>query len=186
MKALLVVIVALAGATAAILVATRESEQGIQRSAMRDPFRRPPAPHDQLPRKVFRDELLETRRIAVYERGRHKAGLYLGRRRAGGRCLILVTDQAGAGSCDSGRFRVPVALTVSYGLHYASGRARGDVRSLVVVGTHGRRHRIWVSPFGGFIYRCRAFSGCAASVRSIEAYNDKNQYVGAHRLPGGS
>ena len=83
-------------------------------------------------------------------------------------------------------FRVPVALAVTYGLHYAAGRARGDVRSVVVVGPRGRRHRIRVTPFGGFIYRCRAFSGCGASVRSIEAYDDKNRYVGAHRLPGRS
>jgi hypothetical protein len=154
---------------------------------MHDPFRRPPSPHDRLPGNlVIRDDLVETRRIAVFERDRRRAGLHLGRTRKAGRCLLLVTDQAAAGSCDSARFRVPVALTVMYGLHYAAGRARGDVRSLVVVGTHGGRHRIRISPFGGFIYRCPAFSGCSTSVRSIEAYNDKNHLVGAHRLPGRS
>jgi hypothetical protein len=185
-KPLVVLIVALPAAGAALLIASRDSERGPGRSAKHDPFRRPPEAHDHLPRDVLSDELLETRRIAVYERNRHKASLYLGKTRRYGRCLVLVTDGATAGSCSSGRFRVAVPLTVSYGLGYASGRARSDVRSVVVVGTHGRRHLLRISPAGGFIYRCPAFSGCSASVRSIEAYYDKSQYVGAHRLPGTS
>jgi hypothetical protein len=132
------------------------------------------------------DDLVETRRIAGYERGTHKARLYLGKTRTNGRCLVLVADGAGGGSCDSGRFRVAVALTVTYGLHYAFGRARNDVQSVALVGTRGRRHPLRISPAGGFIYRCPAFSGCDASVRSIEAYNDKKHLVGAHRLPGTS
>jgi hypothetical protein len=76
------------------------------------------------------------------------------------------------------------AITLSYGLGYASGTVRSDVRSLTVIGTSGRRHQVPVSPGSGFIYRCPAFAGCTASIGSIEARNAEGRLVGSDSLQG--
>jgi hypothetical protein len=173
--------VALGTAAAAVLLANRDSQVGHRPVA--DPFRRPPTPSDRLPAwKPLDDEFLATRRIAVYERKGRTAGLYLARTRTLGRCLILVAGQAAGSSCNPHGYRIS-PLTVMYGLHYASGIVRNDVRSVIVVGTNGRRHRIRVSPGGGFIYRCPAFSGCIASIRSIGAYNGDGRLVSGDPVP---
>ena len=182
--AALVVVTVAIGAAVGALVASRKSQVEIDRSTVADPFHRSPRRTDRLPWELLRDEhVLATRRIAVYARRSRSAGLYLARTRRAGLCLVLVADRVAGASCNSSLARRPVALTVMYGLHYVSGVVRSDVRSLVIIGTRGRRHRIGVGTGGGFIYRCPAFAGCIASVRSIEAYNGAGRLVGGHSLP---
>jgi hypothetical protein len=175
------------GAAAVAVVAFLESHSATDGAKIGDPFRRPPTPSDRLPAwKPAGDQVLATRRIAVSAQSDRSASLYLARTRSHGLCIVLVAGHAAGGSCNSSVLGPPRALSVMYGLHYASGVVRGKVRRVVVTGTGGRRHRVHVSAEGGFIYRCPAFSGCQASVRSIEAYDRRGGLIDADALPGRS
>jgi hypothetical protein len=147
-----------------------------------DPFQRPARPSDRLPRSfdhmlMRKGGVARSRRIAVYNRNRHSASLYLVRTSRASLCAILVTEHAAGGGCYAGRHLLP--LEAMYGLHYAAGTVGARVATLLVLGTHGRRHRVPVTDEGGFIYRCRAFSGCTASVRSITAYDERGHVIGS-------
>jgi hypothetical protein len=182
--AALVVLTVATVAAAAALITSRDSQVRTDHGTVADPFRRPPTPSDRLPAWMsLGNEALATRRIALHARNGRKAGLYLARTRGRGLCIVLVASQAAGGSCYSRRPMITQAIRLMYGLGYASGIVRSDVRSVTVIGTRGRRHRLQVSPAGGFIYHCPAFGGCTASVRSIEAYSGDGRLLGSDSLP---
>jgi hypothetical protein len=172
-----------AGTLVAFLV-FHDPKAGLEGAAASDPFARKARASDRLPGWLA-DRVIASRRIGVYARADQAAALYLARMSdKRGLCLILVSKGAAGGSCSPRLLAGGQAITVMYGLHYASGRVRSDVRSVVVVGTRGRHHRVEVHAGGGFIYRCPAFAGCTASVRSIEAYSDHGRFLGSDALPG--
>ena len=180
----LVLLTVAIGVAAAIRL-TSDSQRGTNQGSLADPFSRPPTPSDRLPVwKPLGAKVLATRRIAFYARNGRTAGLYLARTGGHGLCIVLVAGQAAGGGCGPRRPEITQAIRLQYGLGYASGIVRSDVRSVIVIGTSGRRHRVHVSQAGGFIYRCPAFGGCIASVRSIEAYNGDGRLVGSDSLPG--
>jgi hypothetical protein len=53
----------------------------------------------------------------------------------------------------------------------------------MVIGAGDRRCRVQVRPTAGFFYRCRAWSGCTSSLRSLEAYDGDGHLVCSDSLP---
>jgi hypothetical protein len=184
LKAKVVAIATVIVAIVVVLLIVRDrhpERQGVSAN----PFAREPRPIDRLPGWLLRRRVLASRRIGVYEQEGHRAALYLVRvDDEPGLCLMLVSVGAAGGACSPRLLSGELAIMgLSYGNHYASGRVRSDVRSVVVVGTRGRRHRIPVHTGGGFIYRCPAFSGCTSSIYSIEAYGADGRRLGSDAIP---
>lgn len=95
------------------------------------------------------------------------ARLYLVRRTNGLLCLVL-RDIGEASSCALSLAPGTVGVAVSRVL---AGVAANDVTRVVVLGRQGKRHRVKLTRDQGFIWDCRAYSGCSAVTAGIEAYN---------------
>jgi hypothetical protein len=95
------------------------------------------------------------------------ARLYLLRRTDRLLCFVL-RDVGEAASCASSLPLGTVHVTLSRVL---AGVAANDVTRVVVIGTRGRRHTVKLTRDHGFIWDCRAYSGCSSVTVGIEGYN---------------
>ena len=140
-----------------------------------DPFSRPATADDTLPAwlTLSRERVLASRRVRVYQAANRSATLYVARTASRAFCTVLVANRAAAIGCSDTSW----SRGISYGLNYAFGIAGEDAVSIVVTGTSGRDYHIPVGPLFAFILRCRASSGCGASVRSVAAYDADGRLV---------
>jgi hypothetical protein len=140
-----------------------------------DPFSRRATAEDRLPAwlTLSRERVLASRRVRVYQAANRSATLYVARTASRAFCTVLVANRAAAVGCSDTSW----SRGISYGLNYAFGIAGEDAVSIVVTGTSGRAYHIPVGPLGAFILRCRASTGCGASVRSVAAYDAGGRFV---------
>ena len=135
-------------------------------------FKRAQRAIDVLPASLRRDlRMVESRRVATYRdrRGR-SAAVYVARGR-GRLCVItLQWNGAGAGCSAAHRFLADAKRIAAVSGRLFAGVAANDVSHVVVVGTRGVRHRVSVTPDGGFIFDCRAYNGCTCVLAAVEAY----------------
>jgi hypothetical protein len=160
-------------------------------------FARPATALDALPAKAsFRrgiptqggppQKILATRRIASYTDGRgRRALLYLLRTGAQICEFTFWRDGAGGGCNPKSDFFAARHVVAGSG-HLIAGVVDETVARLVIVGTHGGRHYVTPTADGGFIYDCRAYSGCTGCVIDhLEAFNAAGQRIEADRVTGG-
>ena len=159
-------------------------------------FARPATRFDALPPSPFfkhglrnptgpAEKILATRRIAAYtdSRGR-RALLYLIRTSKQICEFTFWRGGAGGGCNDAASFFAGRHVVAGSG-HLITGVADDSVTTLVVVGTHGGRHRVTPTSDGGFIYDCRAYSGCTGCVVDhVEAFDSAGQRVEVDRVTG--
>jgi hypothetical protein len=80
---------------------------------------------------------------------------------------LIDRDREGI-TCTS-RSSLPTLFVMSGRL--LSGVAGNEVARIVVVGTHGVRHTVRLTRDKGFIWDCRAWSGCSSVIAEIQAYD---------------
>ncbi|HET8741424.1 MAG TPA: hypothetical protein VFM41_02285 [Gaiella sp.] len=152
-------------------------------------FERPATARDRLPQRNFRwfqqqgTRLLEVREVARYREGRgHLRRLLVARGvDAEGRsvtCQILLQAYGmGSGCSPSRTFFAPGRLVAASAGRLLSGIVSGNVARVEIVGTHGRVHSVALTPDGGFIWKCRAYNGCACVVAELRAYDASGRLV---------
>jgi hypothetical protein len=78
-------------------------------------------------------------------------------------------DRDREGTTCTSRSSLPTLFLMSGRL--LSGVAANEVARIVVVGTRGVRHTIRPTRDKGFIWDCRAWSGCSSVIAEIQAYD---------------
>jgi hypothetical protein len=96
------------------------------------------------------------------------ARLFLVRRAKGLLCIALLDRDREGTTCASAS-SLPTLFLMSGRL--LSGVAANNVARIVVVGTQGARHTVPLTRDRGFIWDCRAWSGCSTVIAEIQAYD---------------
>ncbi len=111
-----------------------------------------------------------SRRVATYDGGSHRrARLYVLRTARGYTCFAVVFRGVGMG-CNRGALFAHGQRVDAGAGQLLAGIAANEVTRIVVVGSRGVRHRVPLSADKGFIYDCRAYSGCPCAVSWLDAY----------------
>jgi hypothetical protein len=158
-------------------------------------FGRPATPLDALPatapfrsglpgRGGAREQIIAARRIASYTDGRGRRALLYLLRSSYQVCEFTLWQSGAGGGCNpAANFFAGRHVVVGSG-RLVTGVADDDVATVVVVGSRGVRHRVALTDDGGFIYDCRAYSGCTCVVDHVEVFDSAGQKIESDRVGG--
>ena len=132
-------------------------------------------PADTMPKALQQalPSLAQSRLVATYGSGRHKARLSLAQTRKGWLCSVLLADAHATGTgCTppTSFFGNPPAVAAVSGRYFA-GVAANDVSRVVLTQRDGTQVDVPLSVDHGFIVSCTGPDRCACTVAWVDAYN---------------
>jgi hypothetical protein len=136
---------------------------------------------DAMPKALQRalPSLAQSRLVATYGTGKHKARLYLAQTRKGWLCSVLLADAHASGTgcmSPSTFFGDPPGVAAVSGRYFA-GVAANDIAKVVLTQRDGTQVPVALTLDHGFIVRCTGPDQCACAVAWVDAYNASDVLV---------
>jgi hypothetical protein len=142
-------------------------------------------PGDTLPKPLQQalPSLAQSRLVATYGTGKHRARLYLAQTRKGWLCSVLLADghASGTGCMPAASFfgNPPGVAAVSG--RYFAGVAANDIARVALVERDGTQIEVPLSADHAFIVSCTGPDQCACAIAWVDAYDASNVLVSHDR-----